>query len=137
MPSLPTLDQLNDLEPAFSLVAPKEYEDYNGHVNVSHHYALHMRACEDDMAALGINTIEGRSLLLARSPKILHGISVLTDVTTGTIASLCEWVELAVDLGERRTTTFPDDIAKAIDERIAQHAALDWSLPLAGPMGPR
>lgn len=164
MSTLPSLDELATLPPTLNLVAPPEFEDFNGHVNVSHHYALHMQACHAEMMELGIDErsleagfsifsaehhltfhneirvgdrIEGRCLLLGRNDKIIHGISVLTDVTTSSIASLCEWVEIAIDMNERRSTPFPEPIAAALDARIAEHAALGWSLPLAGPMGPR
>ncbi len=159
---LPTLDQVNDLPPEFSLVAPPEYEDFNGHVNVSHHYALHMRACEGALATLGVtpeviaagftvfsaehhltylneirigDTIEGRTRLLSRTAKTVHGVSILTDTTTGLIASLCEWIEIAIDLNARRSIPFTDGIVAKFDARIAHDTALPWTLPAAGPMG--
>ena len=81
--------------------------------------------------------LEGRARLLGRGEKTVHGISVLTDVTTGTIAGQCEWVQMAVNLDERRSTPFPQHIAAALDAMIAEHAALPWSLPRAGTMGAR
>lgn len=164
MSDLPTAAQLAELPVVLSVVAPPEYEDYNGHVNVVHHYGLHMTAVEAALTDLGLtpevigrgssvfsvehhlsylteiavgDTIEGRVRFLDRGPRAVHGISVLSDVTTGAIGSLCEWVDVSVDLAQRRSVPFPDEIADALDARIARDGSLDWSLPAAGPMGTR
>lgn len=164
MVPLPSFDQLAELDLVLKTTAPPEYEDLNGHVNVVHHLSLHMQVCMAALAQAGVEArvaddgftifsaehhltylneirigdeLEGRARLLGRGAKTVHGVSVLTDVTTGTIAGLCEWVQMAVDLNERRSTPFPEHVAAALDATIAQHATLPWSLPRAGTMGAR
>lgn len=163
MPEIPTPGQVAEIPPSLTLVTPPEFEDWNGHVNVTHHYTLHMRACEANMAAMGVTTeriaSDGSTVFsaehhltflneihvgeelalhvrwLGRTPKIAHGISILVNLSTGVIASLCEFVELSIDLTTRRSAPFPDDIAGAIDAQVREHQALSWSVPAAGPMG--
>ncbi len=165
MSALPSVAQVREIAPSLQRDLPPEFQDYNGHVNVSHHYALHMAACEADLDAMGLSieriqregvtlfSAEHRLMFLAemhvgeqasghvrwlgRSDKVAHGVIVLVNDATDRIASLCEFVELSVDLGTRRTAAFTPDVAAALDERIAAHEALGWSLPAAGPMGPR
>lgn len=161
--SIPTRDQVAQIPASLAVVAPPEFEDYNGHVNVSHHYALHMEACERALSDLGMtleriaaegvtvfsaehhltflneirigDLIEGHVRWIGRTPKILHGVSILVNGTTGDLASLCEFVEISIDLNARRSTEFPADLATAFDAATADHATLDWTVPLAGPMG--
>ncbi|MEP9383231.1 thioesterase family protein [Nocardioides sp. KR10-350] len=151
------------LVPAMTIVMPPEYEDHNGHVNVRHYYDLHMRAADVAFEEWGIDpdylrrtnrsvfsvehhiaylseVVVGDRVslyvrLFARSAKVVHGMSVLVDDTSGLVANTVEFVEAHVDLTSRRASPFGDDVAAALDEAIAAHSALPWSLPLAGRMG--
>ena len=146
-----------------TLVMPPEYEDHNGHVNVRHYYDLHMRAADVAFTPWGIDEgyLErtGRSVfsvehhisylsevlvghraslyvrLFARSAKVVHGMSILVDDTSGLVANTVEFVEAHVDLTTRRASPFPDAVGAALDRTIADHEALTWSLPMAGSMG--
>lgn len=162
---LPTLDQIADLPVAYTLVAPPEFQDYNGHVNVSRHHEMHMYTCEaafgewgfdvETIASSGVTTfsaeqhlwfthevhvgdeIHGYVRWLGRGGKTLHGVSILVNATTHQVASICEFVEVSIDLNARRPAPLPDHFIERIDALIEQHASLDWALPSAGAMGVR
>lgn len=165
MTTLPTVDQVRELPASLTLVAPPEFEDQNGHVNVTRYYSLHMQAAEIALGGLGFDQqlIEDEKLtifsaehhltfvhevlvgqqvsvhvrLLSRSAKAMHGVSILVNDTTGRIANLLEFIELHVDLSTRRTTALRGKAADLLDRVIAEHAALDWDVPRSGPLGTR
>ncbi|GAA3534606.1 hypothetical protein AFL01nite_06610 [Aeromicrobium flavum] len=161
----PTIDDVSGLGTALSLVAPPEFEDGNGHVNVGHYYRLHMEAADAAFTALGFDeayrdrtghsvfsvehhirfhdeSLVGDELsvhlrILGVAPKAIHGLTVVVNRSRGTIANTLEFLELHVDLTSRRTTPMPDDLTALLHDRVREHEALPWSLPLAGPMGVR
>lgn len=160
----PTLDDLDALGTQVRRTVPAEFEDFNGHVNVRRHYQLHMDAAEiafTDDFGIGVEWIErtGQSSftvaqhvlfhaeilvghevslhtrMLGVSSKVLHLMSVLANRTTGEIANTLEYVEAYVDLGTRRTTAMPDELARRVGALAARHAVLPWALPLSGTLG--
>ncbi|TNM36516.1 thioesterase [Nocardioides albidus] len=163
--ALPRADQVTALPVARATTAPPDWEDHNGHVNVTGHYLFHMQACHDAFADLGIDQdyvhrhgqsafsvehhvsffdevlvgheLSAHLLVLDRSDKLLHAVSVMVDRTTDRIASSVEFVEAHVDLATRRTCPFQPDIAKRLDEVLEAHRALGWTFPLNGSMGLR
>ncbi len=161
----PTLDDLDDLGVLLRLEVPPEFEDLNGHVNVRHHYAMHMEGVEkafveqlgvdEARAALGDGTFSlthhivfhseiliGHEVsvhlrLLDRSDKIIHAMTILANRTTGRVASTIEFIEAHVDLTARRVTLMGEDLASALDDLIDRHRGLTWDLPLSQPLGVR
>ena len=164
-PGLPTVEQVRAIPPSDSKVAPPEWEDGNGHVNVAAYYTFHMAATGGVMAELGwsedYRERTGRSIfsveqhirfydevmvghevsthfrLLDRNERFLHGISVLVNRTTDRIANTLEVVEAHVDLETRRTSPFLPQLADSLDLVLTRHRALDWSIPLNRGMGLR
>lgn len=158
-------DLHRDLGTTLTLTAPPEFEDLNGHVNVGHYYAVHMRAVERALSGLGWDEryVErtGYSLfsieqhltfhdevligdeitvhlrLVDRSDKVMHGLSILTNATRGTVANTLEFIEGHVSLTTRRTVAFEPDLAATLDELRDRHSRLEWELPLNGAMGVR
>ena len=162
--SLPTMAQVDELGTLLTCAVPSRYEDLNGHVNVRGHYDLHMDGAESAFAKeMGVDEAylerTGQSSFsvahhvqfhseilvghevsvhlrhLGRGPKTIHAVTVLVNRTTGRIASTLEFVEAYVDLTTRRSTEIPAELAAHIDERVARHAALDWSLPASHQLG--
>lgn len=161
----PTIDDVSALGTALALVAPAEFEDGNGHVNVTHYYRLHMEAADAAFSDLGFDdayrertghsvfsvehhirfldeSLVGDELsvhlrILGAGPKTIHAQTILVNRSRGTVANTLEFLELHVDLGTRRTTPMPGALAEPLNAMAAAHAALPWSLPLAGPLGVR
>lgn len=165
MTRYPTAQEIDELPAVAEYEIPQEFQDGNGHVNVRHHYNLHMQGSEAGFEALKFDDdyrqATGHSIfsvehhvffhsevlvaakvsihlrLLGRSEKILHAQSILFNRTTQKVASTAEYIEAHVDLTTRRATPFGPSAARVLDEVIAAHQQLGWRLPLAQPMAPR
>ncbi|PJJ53722.1 acyl-CoA thioester hydrolase [Mumia flava] len=160
----PTVADLDALPPVAALTATPDLEDMNGHMNVRHHYTIHMdgiAAAFEDRAGLNQSWIDrtGESAFsvehhlqfhsevligdalsvhlrtLGRSDKAIHAMSILLDRTTGKVASTLEFVELYVDLTTRRPTPMPEELAKQFDDLLAEAEGLDWDLPRSHELG--
>lgn len=162
MTALPSLAEIQQLPELVRQVAGPEWEDGNGHVNVRHFYDLHMRAATVALRQVGFDEgyREERGLSvfsveqhlryygevrigeevaaylrwLGRGSKVFHAISVVVNLSTGQVANTVELLEAHVDLTARRAAAMPADLAGAIDEAVAAHAALPWQLPVTGHM---
>ncbi|WP_167001380.1 thioesterase family protein [Mumia sp. ZJ430] len=145
------LEDLSGAEPDLVLTVPPEYEDGNGHVNIRHYFDLHARASDRAFERIGIHepyrqahelsvfsmehricyldeVLVGQDVavyvrFLTRSAKIVHGMQMLFNATTGALANTFEFVEGHVSLAERRTVPWPDDVAARIDEAIVDGSA--------------
>ncbi|MBM9465551.1 thioesterase family protein [Aeromicrobium sp. YIM 150415] len=165
MTDTPTIEQLDELGIIHRRTVPPEFEDLNGHVNVRHHYTLHMEGAhavfadelgvDEERAARGEGTFSlsqyirfaseilvGHDVsvhwrLLDRSDKIIHGMTILADRTTGKVASTSEFIEAFVDLNTRRVAPMPQDLADLLDKLLATHRELPWELPLSEPLAVR
>ena len=163
--TLPTVDEVVQIPASCTVVAGPEWEDGNGHVNVSHFYGLHLSAAEESLRLIGVDEdyrtsrrlgvfsmeqhlrflhevhigeeLSAHVRWLDRGDKVFHGISIVVSHTTGRIANTLEVLEGHVDLVARRATPFPADLAQRIDERVAAHRALSWQVPLSGAVGVR
>lgn len=163
--ALPTLAEIDQIAPSLQVVAPPEWEDLNGHVNVNHYYRLHMECAERAFAEIGLDEdyprerglgafsmeqhltylgevhvgeeISAHLRVLGRSEKLLHAVSIIVNRSTGAVANTLQAIEGHVDLTRRRTTPFPADIAARLDGLIEAHQVLTWGVPLNGAMGLR
>lgn len=161
----PTVEQILALGTAKTLIAPPEFEDENGHVNVVHYYSTHMTGSDDFFLQLGFDenyrertghsvfsvehhikfhdeTMVGDEIsihlrILGMGPKVIHGQSILLNRTRGTVANTLEFIELHVDLTSRRTIEMPPELATGLHDLAEAHRALAWELPLAGSLGIR
>lgn len=155
--SLPTADQIAQLGHGLARIVPPEWEDENGHVNICHHYAFHMETSIAFFARLGMSeayltergqstfTVEqnirfhdevlvgheiaGYVRLLDLNAKLVHGVSVILNLSTGTVANTSEFIEGHVDLATRRTTPWSEELAGPLAGVLAEHRGLDWTLP--------
>lgn len=164
-PGLPDVEQVLALPVSSHQVAPAEWEDLNGHVNVTAYYSFHMDATGDGLARMGWSKDyvqrTGHSLfsveqhlrfydealvghevsthlrMVGRNERFIHGVSILVNRTTGRVANTVQFVEAHVDLTTRRPRPFPPEMADALDRLVAEHRALDWTVPLNQDMGLR
>lgn len=159
--TLPAADQVIAGLPALvDEVAPPEWEDGNGHVNVSHYFTLHLRAAEASIRSLDLHdeyrrdasagtfSIEqhirflGEVLVgdrvsvhvrwIARGRKVAHAVSLVVNHRTGTVVNVLEMLEAHVDLTSRRTSEWGAGAAERLDALIRDHDALAWPAPLSG-----
>lgn len=161
----PGVADLDALGSALTVVAPPEFEDDNGHVNVGHYYRLHMEAADSHFHDLGFDddyrertghsvfsvehhirfydeSLVGDDLsvhlrLLGVGAKALHGLTIIVNRSRGTIANTLEFLELHVDLTTRRTIEMPEALLAPLRAEHERHARLPWSLPLSDAMGVR
>jgi acyl-CoA thioester hydrolase len=144
---------------------PPEYEDFNGHMRITHHLGLHDDAGLEFFGLFGLDEtyfsqrrngvmdleahlrylaevhvgdeVAVHPRMLERSDKIIHTIWFLVNLSRNEIANTLEGVSLHVDLDARRASPFPEDLAAQLDRVIAEHAALPWQPPLCGFIGVR
>lgn len=164
-PALPSLAEIAMLGTGLRRTAQPEWEDENGHVNVCRHYAFHMDTSIEFFARFGVghdylarhgqstfsieqhltfydevlvgHVLSGHVRLLGVNSRLLHGVSVMVNHTTGRLANTVEFVEGHVDLATRRTTPWQPALAAALQAERERHVQLPWTLPLSGSMGLR
>lgn len=143
---------------------PEDYIDAMGHMNVMWYTHLFGHAIGSTFKLIGLNreyfqaeqagsfalkqyvnyfnevregeNISIRSRLLGRSSRRLHVLHFMVKDEANVLAATSEVLITHIDMRVRRASEFPPRIAAAIDRLIAEHAALDWPPPLAGPIQP-
>lgn len=162
----PTMEDLDKTGIYLQRVVPQEYEDLNGHVNMGRHFQMMLEGAENlYQHTWGIDTERAKTLhegsftlsqqqnfyreimigeevsvhvrLLDRSAKIIHGMLILFNRTTGEVATTNEFVDGYVDLKARKIIEMPESIAQMLDTILAEHRELDWELPLSKSLGVR
>lgn len=162
MPHHPTFDQLTDLPAYCEQVVPSAYEDINGHLNIRHYLGIASEGLDESLVDLGIpqnwptvakqtvfsaehhltyvaelctgDRISVRVRLIGRSQRAAHAVAYLVDSTNERLSYVMEEIFLHVDMTTRRTSPWPDDVAAALDARIADDQALSWAPELSGSM---
>jgi len=141
------------------------FEDINGHLNVRHYIGLSSEGLKESLVDLGIplqwpltdghacfaaehhcvyhhelrtgDLMSTRVRLLGRSGRALHANAWILDDTHERVAFVMEEIMLHIDLSTRRTAPWPDEIAANLDERIAEHAKLDFAAYTSGALALR
>ncbi|MBD8868349.1 thioesterase family protein [Nocardioides donggukensis] len=165
MTTLPTYDQVSELPAHCEQAVPAAFEDVNGHLNIRHYLGLTSEGLDESLTGVGIPqnwpTVAGRAVfsaehhltylselttgdrisvrvrLVGRSERAMHAVAFLLDETGRRISYVMEEIFLCIDMGTRRTTAWPDDVAASLDARIAEQQALPWPAPLSGSMALR
>ncbi|MBI3158437.1 MAG: thioesterase family protein [Chloroflexi bacterium] len=153
---------LSDLPVTAQAVIPTEYLDFLDHMNVmwyTHLFDLatwgfydlfgfgedyhrrsgcgsfalesHVRHLAEVRAGDGVKVY---SRALARSEKVLHAMHFMAK-TDGALAATLEYVGVHIDMGTRRSSPLPPEVAAGYDRLLAGHAALGWEPPVCGAMG--
>jgi acyl-CoA thioester hydrolase len=161
----PTYDQLSAL-PAYSQqVVPSAFEDFNGHLNIRHYLGIASEGLDESLVPLGIlqnwprvadqavftaehhltylaelrtgDKISVRARLVGRSERAAHAVVYLVDETHQRLSYVMEEILLHVDMTTRRTSPWPEDVAAALDRRVADDQSLPWPVELSGSMSLR
>ncbi|MFP5253440.1 MAG: thioesterase family protein [Actinomycetes bacterium] len=160
----PTYEQLAGL-PAFAeQPVPIAFEDVNGHLNVRHYTGIASEGLDESLVAQGIppnwpakghacfsaehhltylaelrtgDRMSARVRLLGRSERAGHALVYLLDETHQRLSFVMEEIFLHIDMGTRRTAPWPEDVAAALDARVAADATLPWEPDVSGSMALR
>lgn len=161
----PSFVQIAALPRFLERPVPAEYEDANGHMNISGYLLLHNEASWPFMASVGIDDhylteqrmsifdvehhlkylgelgtadeIAIHGTVVERNEKLLHGMFFLVDLVTERLSNTFEFVSAHVSLASRTSVPFPDHVAEALDAMVAAYRELGWQVPLSGTMGLR
>jgi acyl-CoA thioester hydrolase len=159
--SIPAIQQLPLTHQA---TIPEDYLDSMGHMNVMWYTHLFAHAMGGIFKQIGMNRdyfvnhqagsfalkqyvhylIEVRfgeqisiyTRLLGRSPKRIHLIHFMVNDGSDVLASTSEVLLTHIDLRIRRSSPFKPTVSENIDRLLAEHLALAWPAPLAGPIQP-
>ena len=160
MTTHPTYDQLIELPAYAEQPVPMPFEDINGHLNVRHYIGIASEGLDESLVEVGIpqmwplthghacfaaehhvtylselrtgDTMSARVRLLGRSERAAHALVHILADTHQRVACVFEEILLCVRLDDRRTEPWPTEVAKLIDERVAEHAALPWAAETSG-----
>jgi len=141
------------------------FEDLNGHLNIRHYLGIASEGLDESLVPLGIHEnwprvanqavfsaehhltyvtelrtgdrISVRARLVGRSERAAHAVAYLVDETRERLSYVMEEIFLHVDMTTRRTSPWPDDVAAALDRRVAEERALPWAPELSGSMSLR
>ncbi len=160
----PTYEQLEALPAYVRQPVPTAFEDVNGHLNVRHYTGIASEGLDDSLVESGIpknwpahghacfsaehhltylaelrtgDRMSARVRLLGRSARAMHALVYLLDDTHQRLSFVMEEISLHIDMETRRTAPWPEDVAAALDERIAADAGLPWDADVSGSMGLR
>lgn len=161
----PSFAQLVDLPAYAEQPVPVAFEDNNGHLNVRHYLGIGSEGLDESLVDLGIpmdwplreghacfaaehhvtylhelrtgDRMSVRVRLLGRSERAAHALVYILDETHERVSAVFEEIFLHIDLSDRRTAPWPDDVAANLDRRIAEHAALPFEAVTSGSLGLR
>ena len=157
--SHPTYDELVALAAYTEQPVPIAFEDANGHLNVRHYTGIASEGLDESLVDLGIppnwpasghacfsaehhltylaelrtgGRMSARVRLLGRSERAAHALVYLLDDTHQQLSFVMEEVFLHIDMETRHTAPWPEEVAAALDERIARDAELDFATDTSG-----
>jgi acyl-CoA thioester hydrolase len=161
----PTYDELAALPAYAPQAVPTAFEDINGHLNIRHYVGIASEGLDESLLEVGIAqnwpTVAGRGVftaehhmtylselrtgdrisvrvrLIGRSARAAHVVAYLLDDTHQKLSYVMEEIFLHIDMASRRTAEWPEDIAAALDQRVAADAELGWQPALSGSMSLR
>jgi acyl-CoA thioesterase FadM len=155
----PTYDQLAPLPAYVEQPVPIAFEDVNGHLNVRHYTGIASEGIDEALVEVGIapnwpakghacfsaehhltyiaelrtgDRMSARVRLLGRAERAAHALVYLLDESHQRVSFVMEEIFLHIDMETRRTAPWPEDVAAAIDRRVAEHAALPWEPDTSG-----
>jgi acyl-CoA thioester hydrolase len=161
----PSYDELAVLPSYAPQAVPTAFEDINGHLNIRHYVGIASEGLDESLIDLGIPqnwpTVAGQAVFSAehhmtylselrtgdrisvrvrvvgRSERAAHVVVYLLDETHRKVSYVMEEIFLHIDMESRRSAAWPDDVATALDQRIAADADLPWQPTLSGSMSLR
>ena len=160
----PTYEQLVGMPACVQQPVPTAFEDANGHLNVRHYVGIASEGLDESLVAQGIpqmwpaqghacfsaehhltylaevrtgDMMSTRVRLLGRSERAAHALVYLLDESHQRLSFVMEEIFLHIDMESRRSADWPEDVAAAIDRRVAADAELPWKPALSGSMSLR
>ena len=160
----PTYEQLQVLPAYVKQPVPSAFEDANGHLNVRHYTGIASEGLDDSLVESGIpkmwpasghacfaaehhlvylaelrtgDRMSARVRLLGRSERAAHALVYLLDDSHQRLSFVMEEIFLHIELENRRTAPWPDDVAAGLDRRIAGDAELPWEADVSGSLALR
>ena len=160
----PTYEQLAGLAPYVQQPVPVAFEDVNGHLNVRHYTGIASEGLDEALVEQGIpqnwpakghacfsaehhltylaelrtgDSMSARVRLLGRAERAAHALVYLLDESHQRLSFVMEEIFLHIDMGTRLTAPWPEDVAAALDRRIAADAELPWAPDVSGAMSLR
>lgn len=160
----PTYEQLVDLPAYVQQPVPIAFEDANGHLNVRHYTGIASEGLDEALVGVNIpqmwpamghavfsaehhltylaemrtgDRLSARVRLLGRSERAAHALVYLLDETHERVSFVMEEIFLHIDMETRRTAPWPDDVAAAMDEKIAADAGLPFEADVSGSLSLR
>lgn len=76
------------------------------------------------------------SRLLDRTSKRMHFIHFLIRDDCDKLSATGEFVGTHIDMSTRRSSPFPENVIRLLDQMVNDHRQLDWAPPLCGTMKP-
>jgi acyl-CoA thioesterase FadM len=160
----PTFEQLAALPAYAEQPVPVAFEDVNGHLNVRHYTGIASEGLDESLVEQGIpqnwparghacfsaehhltylaelrtgDMMSARVRLLGRADRAAHALVYLLDESHQRLSFVMEEIFLHIDMEIRRTAAWPEDVAAALDRRIAEQAGLPWEPDVSGSMSLR
>lgn len=161
----PSYDELAALPAYATRAVPTAFEDINGHLNIRHYVGIASEGLDESLLDVGIPqnwpTVAGQGVFTAehhmtylselrtgdkisvrvrvvgRSARAAHVVAYLLDDTHQKLSYVMEEIFLHIDMDSRRTSDWPEDVAAALDRRVAADAELPWKPALSGSMSLR
>lgn len=160
----PTYEQLVDLPAYVQQPVPIAFEDVNGHLNVRHYTGIASEGLDESLVGVGVpqnwpvlghacfsaehhlvylaelrtgDKMSARVRLLGRSERAAHALVYLLDDSHKRLSFVMEEIFLHIDMQTRLSAPWPDDVAAALDKRIAADAELPWQPDVSGSMSLR
>jgi acyl-CoA thioester hydrolase len=159
-----TLEQIEALPLFHRETIPVAYLDAMGHMNVQWYMALFDKAGWNFFASFGMDqryyeeekgggfalqqfinylaevrageTVALRTRFLGRSARRIHFMHFMINETRGNLACTMEVLGSHADMRVRRTSPYPEHIARRIDALLAAHESLSWEAPVCGLINP-
>lgn len=164
MSTLPTYDDLAALPTYGERRVPVAFEDINGHLNVRYYLGIASEGLDEALTEVGIPTnwvdkgfavfsaehhltyvnelltgdnVSVRVRLVGRSERAIHAVVYLLDDTRKQLSYVMEEIFLHIDMATRKTSAWPEDVARQVDARIAEHQQLSFPATLSGSIALR
>jgi len=153
----PTIEQVRELPALFSEAIPAQWEDQNGHINVTFYMDLYNRSGWPMFALLGIdedyftkkqmgivdlenhiryfrelhvgNNISVYCRFFAHDEKRFHGMMIAANDDTNEVAATVEFLTLSVDLTKRKSAPIPNNVVNNLTELVNVSSELNWQYP--------
>lgn len=158
-----TARQIRELgPPCYQTVARTEWTDRNEHVNIRYFVVVFDDAGDAFYPTVGLSDASHRGRksgtmdlehhthfvrelrpgdpiavylrIVGVSPKRFHYLMFLLNETTEEVASIFECVNTFVDLTERRSAPWPEEVRAALRSLLDVHSRLTWAAPVCGSM---